>query len=70
MTVPGATHFYKYKAPPDNLESLRDTIVRHRLHFPLPRELNDPTEARPILHISADESEQFLYGQWRKENPS
>jgi hypothetical protein len=70
MTVPGATHFYKYKAPPDNLEWLRDTIVRHQLYFPLPRELNDPAEARPILNISADESEQFLYRQWCKENPS
>jgi hypothetical protein len=70
MTVPGATHFYKYKAPPDNLERLRDTIVRHQLYFPLPRELNDPAEARPILDISADDSEQFLYRQWCKGNPS
>ena len=64
MTVPGATHFYKYKAPPDNLEWLKDTVVRHQLYFPLPRELNDPAEARPILDISADASEQFLYRQW------
>jgi hypothetical protein len=70
MTVPGATHFYKYKAPPHNLEWLRDTIVRHQLYFPLPRELNDPAEARPLLDISADESERFLYRQWCKENPS
>ena len=70
MTVHGATHFYKYKAPPDNLEWLRDTIVRHQLYFPLPRELNDPAEARPLLEISADASEHFLYRQWCKENPS
>jgi len=70
MSVRGATHFYKYKAPPENLEWLKDTIVRHQLYFPLPRELNDPAEARPILDISADESEQFLYRQWRTQNPS
>lgn len=70
MTVHGVTHFYKYKAPPDDLEWLRDTIIRHQLYFPLPRELNDPTEARPLLEISADESEQFLFRQWCQENPS
>jgi hypothetical protein len=70
MTVADVTHFYKYKAPPDNLEWLSDVIVRHQLYFPLPRELNDPAEARPLLDISAAESEAFLYRQWCKENPS
>jgi hypothetical protein len=70
MTVAGVTHFYKYKAPPDNLEWLKDVIVRHQLYFPLPRELNDPAEARPLLQMSAADSEAFLYRQWCKENPS
>ena len=70
MLSTAATHFYKYKAPPDSLEWLKDTVVRHQLYFPLPRELNDPAEARPILDISADESAHFLYRQWCKENPS
>jgi hypothetical protein len=70
MTVVGATHFYKYKAPPAKLEYLEDTIVRHKLYFPLPRELNDPVEARPRLVVSPEEIEHLLLVQWQKENPA
>jgi hypothetical protein len=70
MAVIGATHFYKYKAPPQDPKWLEDTIVGHQLYFPLPAELNDPVEARPRLDISRNETERFLYTQYCKEHPA
>ena len=62
--------FLQYKAPPTNLDWLKDTVVGHRLYFPLPRELNDPAEARPRVVLPEDDIERFLHRQWCKQNPA
>lgn len=63
----GITHFYRYGSRLDWLEPI---ILNHRIYAPLPRELNDPLEARPRLEdVNAEEMSEYLKSVFKTENP-
>ncbi len=50
LVRPNVPFLYKYSSS-DFLDRLEPIILRHELYFPSPKQLNDPTEARPRLKV-------------------
>jgi hypothetical protein len=62
------THFYKYSSltRPEQLEWLREIILKHRLYLPTLDQLNDPADGGPLLApLSNEKMFEFLFSATR-----
>jgi hypothetical protein len=63
-----APFLYKYSSA-EHLDWLQSILLKHELYFPNPRELNDPTEARPKLFTSSQSALiQFFVNDFMTRN--
>ena len=59
-----------YKYSPANLERLEPVIIKSKLYFPTPIQLNDPAEAKPRLaKLTLEKIFSFLYDMFVMNNP-
>jgi hypothetical protein len=66
---PEATHFYHYSSA-ENLHLLEPILLKSKLYFPRPNELNDPTEAKPKFTVPSEtELIQFMYDHYIRNRP-